>query len=69
MREYLTELDDEQADAKVKTIESGARRRRRRPSAAWSRCAGASAALCVRSSRRWAPPPHGEGTAPESACV
>jgi len=34
MRQYLHELDDEQADAKVTTIEGGARRRRRRPSTA-----------------------------------
>jgi hypothetical protein len=33
MRQYLTELDDAEADANVTTIESGDRRRRRRPSA------------------------------------
>src|SRR5215470_8785507 len=34
MREYLYELNDAEADAKVTTIEGGARRRRRRPSTA-----------------------------------
>ena len=34
MRQDLTGLDDAEADAKVTTIESGARRRRRRPSTA-----------------------------------
>src|SRR5215471_1548279 len=33
MRQYLHELDDDEADAKVTTIESGDQRRRRRPSA------------------------------------
>src|SRR5215469_5871555 len=32
MRQHLHNLDDEQADAKVTTIEGGARRRRRQPS-------------------------------------
>ena len=34
MREYLHELDDAEADAKVTTIEAGDGRRRRRPSTA-----------------------------------
>jgi hypothetical protein len=34
MRQYLQEPDEEQVDAEVTVIESGDRRRRRRPSAA-----------------------------------
>jgi len=34
MRKYLDELNDEEADANVTTIEGGARRQRRQPSTA-----------------------------------